>query len=521
MITPCDEDRPSQTTEGNTFSPLVVSTMPRTQRIRPNVILQKLLIIFIFVVSTLSLFRRWETTQSAGLALSLETYLDGRQREDNDATAPHINSTAFHEKILLETKKLPPRDTDTVSVEKSEFQIDARRRDDGINSVSTSDTLPAVSVTSTVTRDVSLENKKLLTRDMATVARQNDASPTRHYPEYFSKEVTLESLMERGNILTVHTGCSIVTWSYQGKRHVDRPLNDCRQHAKNGDALRAHVVTPKTAHQVEEYNSIYVPIVKLEHFVNETLPHIQNDFVLISGQNSLPPEPIPRRVYDIITEHSRVVRWFLQNLPINAYDPHHPKLAPFPYGIHPLQSAALLKEMKNNVTKDNFIYLSWFKISNNRDARQHIPIGERVEKDEYFRRMHRSSYVLSPDGDRPECHRHYEAIALGTMPITSLNPRFYSHFKGNVIFEEHRWNLTELKERLPYKSEVNQRLIFEEYWMEYVEQIVGRPMRWWDPSRDVRCRLEEISNLVKNIAVEKRPNEPITYNDDEADIKHV
>ena len=199
-------------------------------------------------------------------------------------------------------------------------------------------------------------------------------SLTHHYPEYFTKEVTLKSLMERGNILTVHTGCLIVIWSYQGKQHVDHPLNDCQQHAKNGDALHAHIIMPKTAHQVEEYNSIYVPIVKLEHFVNETLPHIQNDFVLISGQNSLPPEPIPWWVYDIIIEHSQVVWWFLQNLPINAYDPHHPKLAPFPYGIHPLQSAPILKEMKNTMTKDNFIYLSWFKISNNRDAWQHIPI---------------------------------------------------------------------------------------------------------------------------------------------------
>jgi hypothetical protein len=299
--------------------------------------------------------------------------------------------------------------------------------------------------------------------------------------------------MERGSVLTVHTGCSIATWSYQGKRHIYRPLNDCRQHAKNADALRAHVVTPENAPEVEEYDSIYVPIVKLEHFVNETLPHIQNDFVLISGQNSLPPEPISRRVYDVIMEHSRIVHWFLQNLPIHAYDPHHPKLAPFPYGIHPLQPAAILAEMKNQVIKDNFIFLSWLKMSNNMDARQHIPIGERVKTDEYLRRMHQSAYVLSPDGDRPEYHRHYEAIALGTMPITSLNPRFYSHLKGNVIFEEHQWNMTELQERLPHKPEVNQRLVFEEYWMEYVEQIVGRPMRWWDPSRDVRCLLEEIS----------------------------
>lgn len=144
-----------------------------------------------------------------------------------------------------------------------------------------------------------------------------------------------------------------------------------------------------------------------------------------------------------------------------------------------------------------------------------------METDEYFRRIHQSTYVLSPDGDRPECHCHYEAIALGTVPITSLNPRLYRHLKDNVVFEEHQWNLTELQERLPHKAEVNQRLIFEEYWMEYVERIVGRPMHWWDPSRDVRCLLEEISEVVKNIAVEKRLNELLADNNIGADVEHV
>lgn len=267
---------------------------------RPKSILQLLfVIIFIFFVSTLSLVRRWETTPSVGLPLSLETYLDGtyldgRQREDNDATAARIHSIAINKKISSETQKLPPRDTATVAAEtKKGFPNSTRQRDDGVTAMSRNDTLPAANVTSAVNREVSLDKKEMLTRDMATVFTKKDESPRRHYPEYFSKEVPLESLMERGNVLTVHTGCSIATWSYQGKRHLYRPLNDCRQHAKNADALRAHVVKPETAPQVEEYDSIYVPIVKLEHFVNETLPHIQNDFVLMSGQNSLPPEPFP------------------------------------------------------------------------------------------------------------------------------------------------------------------------------------------------------------------------------------
>jgi hypothetical protein len=282
------------------------------------------------------------------------------------------------------------------------------------------------------------------------------------------------------------------------------------------------MVTPESAILVQKYDSIYVPFVQLEHFVNETLPHIQNEFVLLSGQNSLPPNPVPRRVYDVIIQHSLILKWFLQNLPINAHNPYDPKLAPFPYGLHPMQPAALLAEMKKKVTKNNFMYLSWFKKSNNMNVRRDIPNGEKVATDEYLRRMHQSSYVLSPDGDRPECHRHYEAIALGTVPITSLDPHFYRHLKANVVFDEHQWNLTELEARLPRRPEVNQRLIFGEYWMEYVEREVGHPMRWWDPSRDVRCLLKEIQDVVKNISTEHRPNDELPRDvNDGTNVEHI
>lgn len=118
---------------------------------------------------------------------------------------------------------------------------------------------------------------------------------------------------------------------------------------------------------------------------------------------------------------------------------------------------------------------------------------------EYLLRLHESEYVLSPDGDRPECHRHYEAIALGTMPITSLDPTLYRHFAGNIVYNENEWNLTKLEAKLPRKPVVNQRLVFQEYWMEYIEREMGRPLRWWDPSRNVRCSLVDIVNVVKNL----------------------
>lgn len=136
-------------------------------------------------------------------------------------------------------------------------------------------------------------------------------------------------------------------------------------------------------------------------------------------------------------------------------------------------------ERNRNVPKDNFIY-----------APSQPKKRNQVELATYFTSTHCSQYVLSPSLDRPESHLHYEAIGLGAKPITSLDPYLYCHLEGNIIFDEHNFNMTELKEILPENPLVNQRLVFEEYWMEYVERIVGRPMRWCDPSNNTRSLLE-------------------------------
>lgn len=161
-----------------------------------------------------------------------------------------------------------------------------------------------------------------------------------------------------------------------------------------------------------------------------------------------------------------------------------------------------LNEMLRNETKATFIYEGFFTERTNEKARKGIPKQyDRLPEQEYWSRIHKSHYILSPDGDRPECHRHYEAIGLGCMPITSLDSHLHRHLKGNVVYAEHHWNLTELEKKLDPEPVVNRRLVFEEYWMEYVERIVGRPMRWWDPKRyGVRCSLGEITNIVKSSA---------------------
>lgn len=146
-----------------------------------------------------------------------------------------------------------------------------------------------------------------------------------HYPIYFLGEVLVENLIQRGNLLTSNSGCSIATWVYNGNQHTS---NECRQHAKSEQVFDRHQLVPENAMQVHQYDSIYVPMNELEHFVNETLPLIQNGFILLTGQASLPEVPIPLHVFDALLSHSRVLKWFLQNLSLYGYDSNHEKVSP-------------------------------------------------------------------------------------------------------------------------------------------------------------------------------------------------
>ncbi|KAL7554215.1 hypothetical protein ACHAWF_017630 [Thalassiosira exigua] len=71
-----------------------------------------------------------------------------------------------------------------------------------------------------------------------------------------------------------------------------------------------------------------------------------------------------------------------------------------------------------------------------------------------------SRYLISPDGDRPECYRHYEAIGLGTVPITEMDPILFRHLApAPVIFNTTNWNLKALEAKLDPNPVVDRNLI--------------------------------------------------------------
>ncbi len=103
-------------------------------------------------------------------------------------------------------------------------------------------------------------------------------------------------------------------------------------------------------------------------------------------------------------------------------------------------------------------------------AARKSPKGPSLTPDKFYQKIQESHYILSPNGDRPECYRHYEALGLGTVPLSQVDPVSFRHFEGSgLVFNNTVWRFETLMETLDSHPIVNRNLVLEEYWMECVD----------------------------------------------------
>ena len=57
----------------------------------------------------------------------------------------------------------------------------------------------------------------------------------------------------------------------------------------------------------------------------------------------------------------------------------------------------------------------------------------RVESNQYFRCLPRYKFIVSPEGNGIDCHRHYEALMAGCIPIIERHPGIEEKYKGCPI----------------------------------------------------------------------------------------
>lgn len=193
------------------------------------------------------------------------------------------------------------------------------------------------------------------------------------------------------------------------------------------------------ASEVKPGQVIYCQVDQIDEFASTYLPFIEHPFVLITGKWHLPG--LARTLaLETILSADRLVAWFSQNqiysdIPIRN----------FPYGV-PLERAYMISlQMESLLSplRRKRLYVPAVTAHKHLEGRarelrialQEL-MGEYVEARDYYREISDHFYIISPPGDRPDTYRHWEAIALGSVPISEVPLNFKNLFGKSMLITQ-------------------------------------------------------------------------------------
>ena len=227
--------------------------------------------------------------------------------------------------------------------------------------------------------------------------------------------------------------------------------------------------------------SIYVCSDLLKFFVTDILPKINKMFVLVSGDSDMcvPKEALNYQQFNLLINSPFLIKWFLQNTQVQ----YNPKMIQMPIGLdfHTIsnnpshgwklpneshlpgaQELVLvnIKETSKPVyERIPKIYVNFSKTNDRFGDRansvKNISKDLMVFNDNFTKRtinwqiMSTYTFVLSPFGNGMDCHRTWEALCLGCIPIVRA-PNFRKMFENLPVLIVDNW--TEVNGELLLKT---------------------------------------------------------------------
>ncbi len=209
--------------------------------------------------------------------------------------------------------------------------------------------------------------------------------------------------------------------------------------------------------------SVYLCTDSVSLFVNEVLEKIRHPFVLVTGDSDLAVSGSTIQNIETILKKSYLRKWFAQNL-----DYKHPKIEPMPIGLdfhsawqnprhysgqHILPAhqegelRSFCRTAKKFIERNPLVVCDWIGHStygDREEARRGIPENarfvptRRLPRHELWQVYAKHAFVASPSGVGMDCHRTWEAIALGCVPIVKRSPLTLL-FEGMPVLVVESW----------------------------------------------------------------------------------
>ena len=226
------------------------------------------------------------------------------------------------------------------------------------------------------------------------------------------------------------------------------------------------------SNKLQNSNSIYVCSELLSYFVNIILPKINVSFVLVTGDSDLtvPKEALVSKQFNYLINSPFLIKWFAQNTQLQSSD----KIIQLPIGLDyhtistnpshkwldkdnkechlPADQEQILLNLRQVMIpfqqRINKIYIN-FSLSTDRfkqreNSLKQIPSYLLVKNLNFTKRTEnwkntiKYAFVLSPFGNGLDCHRTWEALCLGCIPIVKA-PNFKNMFENLPILNVNEW----------------------------------------------------------------------------------
>ena len=225
-------------------------------------------------------------------------------------------------------------------------------------------------------------------------------------------------------------------------------LKSCTARNKHPTS-RSSKIDRATIEGLTPYGSLYLSTNAIEEFAHQYLESLKFPFTLVTGDSdrSVSFSSIDQRALTRLLESERITNWFAQNLCIR-----HPKVMPLPVAMDyhtlarrlnhpwgaiasPTEQEQLLLRMRNKrrrlSEKRTLCYANWhFQLGrgdrseclSKLDPRTVFFEPQPLQRKDSWANNANFAFSVSPSGNGLDCHRTWEAMLLGSVPIVKTSP---------------------------------------------------------------------------------------------------
>ena len=235
--------------------------------------------------------------------------------------------------------------------------------------------------------------------------------------------------------------------------------------------------------EVKEGETIFLKTDYLEKFFLEFHPRIASPYILVTHNSDY---AVPGRLARFL-DTPKLIAWFGQNVEGCV----HPKLYSIPIGLanrywrHGNIEAVLEAQKRAEVDiRSDLLYLN-VKVANYPSERTYVfhkfsvlpycKTSGQVSFSTYLNDLAKVHFVLSPRGNGVDCHRTWEALYMGAIPIvksTQLDPMFEGlpvlivNNWDEVTFDYLQSKLAEMEE-----NKIPRDKMYADYWFDLITSL--------------------------------------------------